>query len=94
LRIYTILSTKAWVYVVFSEKSEPQGLYLPNESIFKIDISKIDLSKTIAKEKGTPIPIYSNKAKNIEAFHQYDNALYIYDWKDKLNTTFIDIGSK
>jgi len=93
-RKYTVPATKAGVYVVYTEKSGPQGLYLPNESIFTIHPGKIDLSKTVVKEKDTPIPAGSHPAVSIEAFDQYDNALYINDYKDKFNATFIDAGNK
>ena len=93
-RKYTVPATKAGTYVVNTDKSGPKGLYLPNESIFTIHPGKIDLSKTIVKEKDTPIPAGSHPAVSIEAFDQYDNALYINDYKDKFNSTFIDAGNK
>ena len=56
--------------------------------------AKIYLLKNIVKEKDKPISAGSYPDKSIEAFVQYDNSLYINDYKDKFNSTFIDEGYK
>ena len=89
-RKYTVPATKAGTYVVSTDKSGPHGLYLPNESIFVIHPGAIDLSKTIVEAKATPIQAGSKPAVIIEAFDKYGNALYINDYLNKFQATFID----
>ena len=89
-RKYTVPATKSGTYVVSTDKSGPKGLYLANESIFTIHPGSIDISKTVVKEKATPIQAGSKPAITIEAFDKYGNALYIKDYQDKFTSTFID----
>ena len=89
-RKYTLEPRKAGTYIVSTDKSGPQGLYLQPESIFVVHPGKIDPSKTIVKARATPIPAGTKPAITIEAFDKYDNPLYVEDYIDKFNSTFID----
>ena len=93
-RKYNVPATKAGVYVVSTNKSGPEGLYLPNESIFTIRPGAIDLSKTVVKEKSTPIPAGTEPGISIEAYDKYDNALDYKDYIDKFTAIFIDSSNK
>ena len=89
-RKYTVPATKAGTYVVSTDKSGPKGLYKPYESTFVIHPGAIDLSKTIVKERATPIQAGTKPAVSIEAFDKYGNPLYINDYINKFQSTFID----
>ena len=89
-RKYSAPITKAGTYIVSTDKSGPQGLYLENESIFVVSAGVIDLSKTIIKEKSSPIQAGTKPGIIIDAFDKYGNPLDTDDYIDKFKTTFID----
>ena len=88
-RNYSVPATKAGTYIVSTDKSGPKGLYL-NESIFVISPGVIDLSKTIIKEKASPIQAGTSPSISIDAFDKYGNALNYDEYKDNFTATFID----
>ena len=89
-RKYSVPITIFGVYVVSTDNSGPQGLYLANESVFTVHPGTIDLSKLVVKERATPIKAGSKPGISIEAFDKYDNPLYTKDYVNKFNATFID----
>ncbi len=89
-RKYVVPATKSGNYVINTEKSGSQGLYLLNESTFKIHPGAIDLSKTVVNEKLTPIKAGEKPSINIKAFDKYGNALYPDDYIMKFTSIFID----
>jgi len=93
-RKYVLQPRKAGKYIVSTDKTGPQGLYLPNESEFTIHPGVIDLSKLKVEPRVTPIKAGSKPAIIIEAFDKYDNPLYLKDYVDKFNATFIDPKNK
>ena len=93
-RKYTSQITVSGTYVVSTDKSGPQGLYLPNESIFIVHPGVIDLSKLVVKERATPIKAGSKPAITIEAFDKYGNALYVDNYVNKFTATFIDANNE
>ena len=89
-RGYRVTATVAGTYVVSTDKSGPQGLYLDHESIFVIHPGAIDLSKTIIKEKATPIQAGTHPAVSIEAFDKHGNALNYTTYINNFTAVFID----
>ena len=93
-RKYSVPATKAGTYIVSTEKSGPRGLYMANEAIFVIHPGKIDLSKTVVKEKATPIQAGTAPAVSIDSYDKYGNALYYSDYINKFDAIFIDASNK
>ena len=93
-RKYTVVAHKAGIYTISTDKIGPLGLYLPKESKFIIKPGAIDLSKTIVKEKESPIRAGNKPAVFIEAFDKYGNSLDYKDYIDKFIPTFIDPKNK
>ena len=89
-RGYSVPAKKAGTYIVSTDKSGPKGLYMPSESIFVIHPGVIDLSKTIIKEKATPIQAGTAPAISIDAFDKNGNALYYKDYINNFTAIFID----
>ena len=89
-RKYNVPVTKAGRYVVSTDKSGPQGLYLENESIFDVFAGEIDLSKTVIKAKSTPIQAGTKPGIILEAFDHYGNPLSPESYIDKFTAEFID----
>ena len=89
-RKYVVPARKAGTYVISTDKVGKKGLYLQPESIFVIHPGAIDLSKTIVKEKETPIKAGSKPAVSIDAFDRHGNALYPEDYINNFTATFID----
>ena len=92
-RKYSVPATKAGTYIVSTEKSGPRGLYMANEAIFVIHPGKIDLSKTVVKEKATPIQAGTAPAVSIDSYDKYGNALYYSDYINKFDAIFIDASN-
>ena len=88
-RQYNVPVTKAGKYIVNTDKSGPKGLYLSTEPIFEIFAGAIDLSKTVIKEKATPIQAGTKPAILIDTYDKYGNPLYD-KYLDRFNVTFID----
>ena len=89
-REYNVPAKKAGIYVVSSDKFGPKGLYMPHESIFVIYPGVIDLSKTIIKEKATPIQAGTAPAISIDAFDKNGNALNYTNYINNFTAIFID----
>ena len=93
-RKYTVTATKAGTYVVSTSKSGSQGIYLRNEASFLIYPGAIDLTKTVIKEKTTPIQAGDRPAISIVAYDKYSNVLDYTKYINKFNATFIDANNK
>ena len=93
-RKYSLPVTKAGTYVVSTDKVGPKGLYMSHESYFVVHPGAIDLSKTIIKEKATPIQAGSYPAISIEAFDKNGNALEPDSYIGKFTSVFKDAGYK
>ena len=89
-RKYSVSATKAGTYIVSTDKSGPQGLYLATESIFVIEAGEIDLSKTVIQAKATPIQAGTAPAISIDAYDKYGNALTYDKYINKFEAIFID----
>ena len=92
-RQYNVPATKAGKYIVNTDKSGPKGLYLSTEPTFEILAGAIDLSKTVIKEKATPIQAGTKPAVTIDVYDKYGNPLYD-KYLDKFNVTFIDANNE
>ena len=93
-RKYTVQVTKAGTYVVSTDKVGPKGLYMSHESYFVVHPGAIDLSKTIIKEKATPIHAGTHPAVSIEPFDKHGNPLEYDTYIDKFTAVFNDAGLK
>ena len=93
-RNYSVPATKAGIYVVSTSKLGPKGIYLENEAKFTINHGAIDLSKTVVKEKVTPIQAGNKPAITIVAYDKYGNQLDYNKYIDKFKATFIDPDNK
>ena len=89
-RKYTVVAKKAGIYVISTSKSGSQGVYLRNENNFKINPGVIDLTKTIIKEKASPIEAGNTPEISLVAYDKYDNVLYYTDYINKFKVIFID----
>jgi len=93
-RKYTVTATKAGTYIVSTSKSGSQGIYLRNEASFLITHGAIDLTKTVIKEKTTPIQAGDKPAISIVAYDKYSNVLDYTYYINKFTATFIDANNK
>ena len=93
-RKYNVPCHVAGEYVIYTDKSGSKGLYLEYETTFNIIAGVIDLSKTIVKEKETPIKAGTKPAITIDAFDKYGNKLKINDYLSKFTSTFIDASNE
>ena len=93
-RGYSVTATKAGTYIVSTDKSGPQGLYLATESLFVIHPGAIDLTKTVIKEKATPIQAGTAPAISIDAYDKYGNALYYNNYINRFDALFIDANNE
>lgn len=84
---------KKGTYIISTDKSGAQGLYL-NESSFMMHPGSIDLTKTIIKEKETPIKAGINPGIIMSLYDKYDNELYYNEYANKFTVTFIDQNQK
>ena len=89
-RKYSVSATKAGTYIVSTDKSGPQGLYLATESIFVIEAGEIDLSNTVIQAKATPIQAGTAPAISIDAYDKYGNALTYSKYINRFDAIFID----
>jgi len=89
-RKYTVPATKAGNYVVSTSKSGPQGIYLKNEAYFKINPGVIDLTKTVIKEKTSPIQAGDKPVISIVAYDKWENLLNYADYMNIFTAIFID----
>ena len=93
-RKYIVPATKAGNYIVSTSKSGSQGIYLENEANFLINPGAIDLSRTVIKEKISPIQAGEKPIISILAYDKYGNILEYQDYINKFNAIFIDSNSK
>ena len=93
-RKYSVPATKAGTYVVSTSKYGSQGIYLRKEAHFLIAPGSIDLTKTIIKEKTTPIQAGNNPVISIVAFDKNGNQLDYNKYINKFHVMFIDANSK
>ena len=92
-RQYNVPVTKAGTYIVNTDKSGPKGLYLSTEPIFEVKAGAIDLSKTVIKEKATPIQAGTKPAILIDTYDKYGNPLYD-TYLTNFTVTFIDANNE
>ena len=92
-RKYSVTATKSGTYIVSTSKSGPQGIYLRKEASFLIGAGNIDLTKTIIKEKATPIQAGDKPVISISAYDQYGNALDYDNYMNSFTAVFIDTNN-
>ena len=92
-RKYTVTVTRFGTYVISTDRSGPNGLYLEKESKFDVVPGTIDLSKTVVLAKDTPIRAGSKAAITIECYDKNNNPLNVKDYQDKFTATFVDAGT-
>ena len=92
-RQYNVPATKAGKYIVNTDKSGPKGLYLSTEPTFEILAGAIDLSKTIIKERASPIQAGTKPAATIDVYDKYGNHLYD-KYMNKFSVKFIDANNE
>ena len=92
-RKYTVPISKSGTYVVSTSKTGPQGIYLRKEATFLIKPGTIDLTKTVIKEKTTPIQAGNKPVISIVAYDQFENTLDYTSYIDKFTATFIDANN-
>ena len=63
---------------------------MKNEATFFINQGEIDLTKTVIKEKTTPIQAGEKPVISIIAYDKYGNMLEYTNYMDKFSSTFID----
>ena len=93
-RKYTVPAKKIGTYVVSASKSGSQGIYLQNETHFLIKPGAIDVSKTVIKEKVTPIQAGNNPVISVVAYDKYENQLEFDKYINNFNVIFIDANNK
>ncbi|MBR3661202.1 MAG: hypothetical protein IKN63_04835, partial [Bacilli bacterium] len=89
-RKYIVSATKSGTYIVSTSKSGPKGIYMKNEATFLINPGEIDLTKTVIKEKTTPIQAGEKPVISIIAYDKYGNMLEYTNYMDKFSSTFFD----
>ena len=93
-RKYTVPATKSGTYVVSTSKSGSQGIYLQKEAIFLINPGAIDLTRTLVKEKTSPIQAGEYPVISIVAYDKYGNMLNYNNYIDKFTAIFIDANNQ
>ena len=89
-RTYILSPTKSGTYIVSTSKSGLKGIYLKNEASFLINPGTIDITKTVIKEKTTPIQAGDKPAISVTAYDRYGNTLEYTNYMNKFNAIFLD----